>query len=273
MENLIKDSISLLKNLLSDTFGEYLLTHIANVTQSKIKFPDGYRLSGVSAIYGYDVNDTPGFLENEGVLRILSSGYLAIHDSQAGHLAGDSRRNNDMLHELVPNKYKKFTGQTGQFAAYTFYMPYERTRLPLKGLHWVVINRRRADDWVSKIENRLVAAKIQSPDQRNFWYESQQLKFKLKDGSFDQVDFSKAKTSRELFEAFWHLWKAGGSGEYSRQQIANMYQKLFDKDLQLDRIGEIVSNIRKSMINPVLTNLIEWKWDRKKNAWIFKITF
>ena len=89
-----------------------------------------------------------------------------------------------------------------------------------------------------------------SPAERDQWYEDGQLKFRLKSGGIDQSDFSKAATSKKLFETFWRLWSEDGKGEYSRSQIAQKYKELFHEDLIIGKIGEIVSNIRSSMINP-----------------------
>lgn len=112
-----------------------------------------------------------------------------------------------------------------------------------------------------------------TPEERNYWYEDKQLKFRLKDGSTDQFDFSKAEISRKIFETFWYLWKSEGKGEYSKEEIIKKYKNLFKEELLNTKISEIVSNIRASIINPkeTINNRIIWKFNKQKTLWIFKI--
>jgi hypothetical protein len=115
------------------------------------------------------------------------------------------------------------------------------------------------------------------PMNRSFNYENSQLRFRLSDGSTDQFDFSKAIKSRIIFETFWELWKKDNSGEYSIKQVAESYKLVtsnikVDSDL-LSRIGEIVSNVRSTIIEPKdkIKDNIEWHFERKRGIWIFRI--
>ncbi len=146
MENLRKDAINLVKNILSDTYKENLLIHIAQLNLQRLP---SYISDRPSMIYGYRLTDTPQFLEKEGILSILCSRYFAIHDAKWVHFTGGSKRNNEMLHEIVPNKYERFTNKTFPFSAYSFYYP----QVPLEGLHWFVINRKKALEWINKYSN------------------------------------------------------------------------------------------------------------------------
>lgn len=114
---------------------------------------------------------------------------------------------------------------------------------------------------------------IKTPEERDCWYENEQLRFRLADGGTDQFDFSKAKIARKLFEAFWFLWMGDRKEEYSREQIIKKYKELHNEDLKISKIGEIVSNIRQPIINPkkLIKDRIELKFNKQRGLWIFKI--
>lgn len=112
------------------------------------------------------------------------------------------------------------------------------------------------------------------PIDRQYIYENQRLIFKLTDGSSDQLDFSKAKIMRKMFEAFYELWKKDSKGEYNVGEISKSYKRVNNKELDTStEIGEIVSNIRSTIIYPKyhIRELIEWKYNRARGLWIFRI--
>jgi hypothetical protein len=111
-------------------------------------------------------------------------------------------------------------------------------------------------------------------DQKYFYdHDTKALIFQLSGGSSDQFDFSRAKISRKVFEAFWNLWKKNNNGEYSRDEVCAMYKKLHNEPILPARVGEIVSNIRSTIINPkiLIKDKLEWGFDQDKQCWIFRI--
>lgn len=129
------------------------------------------------------------------------------------------------------------------------------------------------DFGIEKIVSVDLSPQIKNPpNERIYWYENQQLKFKLSNGSIDQFDFEKATISRKMFETFWNLWQGDESSEYTQIQVRQKYKELFGNDP--GDIGKTVANIRTSIIYPkaAINGRIEWRFNRKKQVWMFKIT-
>jgi hypothetical protein len=134
-----------------------------------------------------------------------------------------------------------------------------------EGLHSVLVDVKLLSKYLR------IAEKVNN--QRDYWYENDQLKFKLANGEVDQLDFSTTIILKKLFIVFWYLWNSDGAGRYTYNQIVSKYKELNNEDLEISRIGEIVANIRASIINrkPLIKGRLEWKFDRKSGTWIFKI--
>ena len=134
----------------------------------------------------------------------------------------------------------------------------------------VLINKKALEEFCKKFTNN-----IQIPEGMGYLYNNGQLFFRLVDGSIDSFNFSGAKISRKVFETFFNLWRKDGVGTYKKNEIIKEYKKFFNnEDISANRIGEIVSNIRPSIIKPkvLISDRIEWRFDRKNDQWIFKIS-
>ncbi len=110
-----------------------------------------------------------------------------------------------------------------------------------------------------------------APQQRDFWYENRQLRFKLSGGATDQLDFSKGEKSRKVFETFWELWNSNYTGEFDLNTIQAKFKEKFNEESP--NIGSIVSNIRAAIINPktFINERIIWKYNRRTQKWLFSI--
>lgn len=130
------------------------------------------------------------------------------------------------------------------------------------------INRNKAKQLIAKLQTR-----VTFPPNRDCIYENQILFLKLKDGSSDSIDFSKAKQSRKIFEVFWHLWKETGKKRFTHKEVIKEYKKLHNEKLEQYKIGKRISNARQSLIYPKewLKNRIVWKFDKKSQVWLFQI--
>ena len=68
MEDLLNDSIRLVRKILADTFEEYVLIHIAQSSFVVFSFPASPE---IPTSYGYIIDRTPAFLEKEKIIKIL----------------------------------------------------------------------------------------------------------------------------------------------------------------------------------------------------------
>lgn len=272
MDNIEKDSFILLDYILSHTYEDDILVHIA---QNRVRrFSYDYDRVALPTIFGYIVERVPAYLEKAGILKILTSDYFVIHRSKYVHTNTKWARLNYLVKANIQAGYKKFTKQEKLLQGYTVYKPQMMNISSIRGFNFVVIKRAKAKDWMDKIVKRVKRDKISTPQERDYYYEDKQLKFNLEGGGDDQFDFSKAEISRKLFESFWYLWKGDGKGEYTREQVVKKYKELHKEELSIGKIGEIVSNIRASIINPkpVINGRIKWKFEPRKSLWIFKIS-
>lgn len=135
----------------------------------------------------------------------------------------------------------------------------------------ILVNKLKLEDFI-RLHGDIKNREELSPQEMGYWYSSGQLKFRLSNGEVDQFDFSKADLSRKVFESFWNLWKGDGEGKYSKEQIIDEYKKSFGTELESGRIGEIISNIRASIIYPKkqIKNRLVWKFNRKNQKWLFR---
>lgn len=135
-----------------------------------------------------------------------------------------------------------------------------------------VRNRLGLDSVINKIVQQL-------PSDRNYWYENWVLHFMSSNGDDSQViDFSSARVSRKLFEAFWYLWENDQEriGEYSKDEVAKAYGLINNNDtIAHNRIAEIISNIRSTKIDilekEVIAKRIVWYVDKYSQKCIFRI--
>lgn len=215
--------------------------------------------------FGYSYDQTIFVLEKSGAFLAKTAHKWYI--KTAAEKDDDKLIEDNNLSEAVRREKYLLTQQN------LFFFPHIYHHLSYQGQHAVLINTVKLHDFI--VTQAQVHTKIiQAPIERDYWYEGGQLKFKLADGSIDQLDFSKARVSKKLFEAFWSLWQSDGTGRYSSAIVIQTYMKLHKgEELGAGRIGEIVSNIRPSIINPKITlkNRLEWQFDRKTNEWIFKV--
>lgn len=268
MQDLINDSLRLLSKILSDTYEDFILIHLAQTGLTVFSYPT---VPAIPTGYGYILDRTPGFLIKEGIIQVLSQDRFVIQDYKPEPLnihMNTTRANYISLAEII---YKKFSGQSISFKNYSFYSPVNLriNAMSSRGLRFVVVDRKKADLWV---KNKTIGQITTSPEQRSYWYEDKQLKFRLENGGIDQLDFTTADISRKIFEVFWDLWK-DGAGIYSHSQIIERYKLLFKNNLASGKIGELVSNIRTSIIRPKpnISTRISWKFDHKLKVWIFTI--
>lgn len=126
-------------------------------------------------------------------------------------------------------------------------------------------------DWIMVSPESNGSQNIKVPQERDYWYEDNQLKFRLANGGVDQFDFSKAEKSQKVFETFWDLWNGNSAGEYTLIDVRSKYKEKFKTEAP--DIGIIVSNVRASIINPktMVKDRIDWRYNRKNKKWIFKI--
>lgn len=268
MEDLKEDARKLLEKVLSDNYEENILVHLVQTENLVCSYPN---VPEIPTNYGYVIDSTPYYLQDKGVLSILTSNEFAIQKNyedleQEGQYVEACRN-------LLGKKWEKFTKEDGIFSQlYDFYTPKSKELKEIRGLHFVVISRKKAEEWISK---QNIGEHIEIPLGRDYFYENKHLKFKLADGSVDSFDFSNSKVGYPIFETFWQLWKANSKGEYTNDEIKRKYKELFKNDLDVSRLGEIISNLRSSIINrrPLIRNRIVWLHTRKKvdGKWIFKV--
>jgi len=118
--------------------------------------------------------------------------------------------------------------------------------------------------------------KIKHPKDRSYWYENNVFYIKLASGEVLAGDFNRSKDKkdvlRKIFEAFYKLYEADGKGEYTREEVKSKYKNLFNDEITNEKIGENVSNARSKILSRIMkTERLQWKFDRKKKVWIFKI--
>lgn len=263
MKNLVDDSLRLLNKILSDTYLDYLLVHIAQSRLIVFSFPVAPE---IPTIYGYIVDATPNFLQKQGIITFLSN-YITLQDYKSLRLVGARNRGTDMLKNLLQTRYQKFTGESLNPTGYSFYTPSMKSIASLRGLYFVAIDRKKAVEWLNSLNRRIL-----SPGDRDQWYTEEKLNIKTMDGDPKQANFSRSNILIKMFETFWNLWKLNPKGEYAREEVLKMYKKLFKEEINPDKIGHDVGNIRdKIMPKEVLeSKRLEWVWDKKKKLWIFR---
>lgn len=270
-KNVISDAVELAQQI-----EDYLKISDQNVVNifignedERLEISDKYQ--SIARIFIYNHEDTPKLLEKYQVIEGITNKWwyekpvwikghwgqnrpdsLAYDDG----ITGIAQNNGYFPNDRVAKYYYVFsTGDTGP----------ERP-----GQMAILINKTNLKKFIDSISKSVL---VDAPIDRKYWYDNRKLQFRLVDGSIDSFDFSKAEISRKLFEAFYELWRADGSGEYLITEVAQIYKKLHHEDLIVGRIGEIVSNIRHSIINPKtsISKGIEWRSNGKGSRWIFKI--
>lgn len=265
MNNLLKDSTQLAENILDTVLpsAEWTVVNIAKHSERVFSVPGDEE---VPDCFGYTFDNVPKYLEENGVIeaRVPNAWFIRFYDS--------NNRSDIPIHKAVVKdnigEVARKNGYIGEsmIGYYHHNNTYdENYKRIIKGSMAILINVEALRKFL-KIENH--------PKDRDYWYEGEQLKFRLAGGGTDQFDFSKAKKSRKMFETFWTLWNSDASGEYQVNQIITKYKELFKETLESGRIGEIVSNIRPSIINPkpLIKDRIEWRYVHKNKTWIFKIS-
>jgi len=271
MENLKYDCLRLINRILSDTFEDFVIVHLAQSEFEVFSYPGSPE---IPTAYGYVIDRTPQYLEREGVLKILYNGNFVISD-YFNRLATTptQKQFHDILVTVLQRSYREFTGSVWDFSLYSITTPTQKNIAPngARGLVYVVIDRKKATNWKEKTLNE-ASQTISSQQQRPFWYENRQLFFKLANGSVESLDFSKAEQSRKIFEAFFYL-SSDGVGKYTSDKIALKYKQLHKGELEVSRIGELVSNVRDKIVKPKvsISDRIEWKFDKSSGEWIFKL--
>lgn len=93
------------------------------------------------------------------------------------------------------------------------------------------------------------------------------------DGTAISVDFSQAEKSMRILKTFFELSKDPNSnGLYSNKQVSDKYTELFGapKD-HLDITQDKTNAWKKIRDKEPLNTLIEWRYDKAPEKWVFKI--
>lgn len=117
--------------------------------------------------------------------------------------------------------------------------------------------------------------KVQTPDQRNIWYEDGVLHFKDRSGGEKIIDMSTAYTQKKLFDTMWSLWTKGTNNKYylSKEQIFSTYKKInnlksnsaVEEEIGSTKLGKIVANIRMKFMDKSLDKQLTWNYKKKSN--------
>lgn len=266
MNNLLKDSTQLAESILDTVLpsAEWTVVNIAKHPEKVFSVPDD---NEVPDCFGYTFDNVPKYLEENGVIeaKVPNAWFIRFYDSNnRSDIPVPKAVVKDSIGEVARKKGYISESMIGYYHHNRAYDEnYNRT---IKGAMAILVN-------VEALK-KLLQIEEKHPKDRDYWYEDRQLKFRLAGGGTDQFDFTKAEMSRKIFETFWTLWNSSASGEYQVSQVISKYNELFKETLESGRIGEIVSNIRASIINPkpVIKDRLEWRFDRKNKSWIFKIS-
>lgn len=145
MNDLIADSLRLLNKILSDTFEEYPLVHIAQNEYVVFSFPS---FSKLPTGYGCVVDRTPQFLEREGVIKVLYSGKYVIFGYKNRLTMGRDRLEFEAS-ELVrcATLYEKYVGRKIDLDGYSFFT---EGAVSIRGLRFIVVNGNAARSFIKK---------------------------------------------------------------------------------------------------------------------------
>lgn len=270
MKNVTKDALVLATNIINSLLPSKKL-EIVNIA---IKEPETFTIQGYPSIplsFGYEYNDTPTLLEQGGVILGKTVGwwYVGIN-SKNSNWYRNRPQEIDLDGNIDEMAQKIGLINSDEVIEYYLNIPKDDIGPRKSGQMAILINKVKLQTFIDSISKSVL---VDAPIDRKYWYDNRKLQFRLADESIDSFDFSKAEISRKLFEVFYELWKGDGIGEYAVVDIAQRYKKLHHEELATNSIGEIVSNIRASIINPkpTISKGIEWRFKRKGSLWIFKI--
>lgn len=267
-KNVIKDAVNLATNILNSLSPDKDWG-IVNIALNK---SDEFLLKNYPSIppsFGYTQNETPNFMEDNNVTEGETSGWwyvgISKRNSQWDRIRPQEITLDDGIESVAQEK-----GYIKNNTIIKYYVLGDDWGPRRHGQMAILTNKNKLQAFIDKFSKGVL---IDAPIDRKYWYANRQLQFRMTDGGVDGFDFSKAEISRKLFEAFYDLWKSDGVGDYAVADIAKIYKKLHHEDLIVGRIGEIVSNIRPSIINPKtsISKGIEWRSKRTGSRWIFKI--
>lgn len=270
MEDLANDALRLVSKIISDTFESYILVHIA---QSEFLVFSYKSAPEVPTIYGYVIDRTPAYLENERVCKLLFSDFLLVPSTKYEYSMGQAKKLTDIvMKKAIEPGYMKFTGKNFPPYLGLLHKPEMKGLASIRGLHLAVFSRDRCIAWIKEVQETASKPSLR-PQERDYWYEDNRLNIRMIDGSVLQVNFSRAHISRTIFEVFWFLWKSNPAGAYDLSEIIDEYKKRFKDNLPTDSLGDRVSNIRATIFPPEImsSKRVEWNYNRIKKKWIFRL--
>ncbi len=260
--NSFKDAVELAEAIFDELYPHQssALWTVINVAKHKDKTFLVAEDSEISLSYGYNFDETIEILRDYGVFEVGEKGKWFIRFLDKSDRFDKPNTGIITDEDTINREGVKLGYVTNEYSYY------HDDKYKTEGLYAVLVNVKLLNKFISSVEKLL--------NTRDYWYENGQLKFLLVDGEIDQIDFSNAKQSREIFETFYALWKSNGVGEYTNQEIASKYKSLFKSDLLTGKLGEKVANIRQTMLNKKtsINNRIQWEFNKKKQTWIFKIS-
>ena len=113
-----------------------------------------------------------------------------------------------------------------------------------------------------------------SIEKSNYSYDKVNKKFKVTDivtGESGEIYFRKAKTLAKIFETFLSLWEKDKSGNYSKKEVQEKYEELFDgtyDDLSSNASKIIKEANREGFVKKLL--IIKGSHSQQ-SSWEFKI--
>lgn len=269
-KNVTSDALNLATNL-RDSFLPGREWEIFNIvrTNQDINLPESLKDKDV---FRYEHSNSKLFLKKYGVIEGETIGWwyvgISSRDSYWGRVMPvDLSIDDNIVEAAHKNGYLK----GDMIVEYYYHVPTKNNGPRIQGHSAILVNRKALNYFCNKFAKDI---DIQIPEGKDYIYQNRQLFFRLVDGGIDEFDFSKAKIARDVFETFYNLWIADGIGSYSVKDVVKKFRIMFKgEELSESRIGEIVSNIRASIINPkpTISDRIEWRYDRHDKKWIFKI--
>lgn len=268
VQDALKLASNILKSLLSDE--KLAIVNIAIGDRGVFFFGE---YPSIPQSFGYKHDKTLILLRQHGIIEGETIGWWYIGITKISSYLRKTLPVDLSMDDNISRIARK-KGQIDEDEAIDYYynVSKEDAGPKMHGQVAILVNKKMLENFINSFSKSI---QIKALIDRDYWYEDKQLRFRLKNGAIDQFDFSKAKVSRKIFETFFTLWQNDGVGTYRVGDIVKEYSKIFKKEYLLaNRIGEIVSNIRASIINPksLISNRIEWQFDRKNKQWIFRIS-
>jgi len=235
--------------------------------------PDPKKYS-VDLVYNYI--ETPFFLQKEGLLKLLPAKTIDPYSEREKEMR-DALYNKNKLLQSYENSGNVLDllgldDLNGELANLLNNTP---QRDAPSGLYFCFFDLEKIRIWVDKEMSSRVW-KIQHDDpsfERDFQYENNELRIKLKNGSISTFDLSKAPVARDVFEAFYFLYLETGETYFDRDTILRKYAERTKKKISWAEFIKAKSSVFGKMMEkkPHIKETVKCEFNRDKQMYYFEI--